>query len=76
MSEHDPYTVYVRTFGKITSGGKLANGDYGYTNDNGDYVAYGPEAQAAMSLAAQDVKTIAVMRPKSEVQEELRRLLK
>lgn len=74
MNEHDPFVIYVRTYGKIASGTKLVNVDYGVVGYEG-WVAYPAEGQTAISLAAQDVKIGKPMRSKVEFESELRRML-
>ena len=74
MNEHDPYMIYMRTYGKIASGTKLTNADYGLATMDG-FQAYGPEGHAAISLAAQDVKLGCGMREKSAIDEDVQRLL-
>ncbi len=71
---NDNYAAYVRAYGKVASGAKLEDTDYGARTPKG-FVAYGEDGQTAVAMAAQDVKANAPMRPKSEFETQMQRLL-
>ena len=73
MTEQN-YEIYVKAYGKVQSGTKLTNADYGIPSLEG-LKAYDESGKMAVSLATQDVKTGKPMRSKSEFEEELKRLL-
>jgi hypothetical protein len=74
MDMNAAYSVYVRKYGKIASGTKLTDVDYGEDNDDG-FVRYDIEGQTAVAMAAQDVKLGVPMRGLAEFSADLKRKL-
>lgn len=73
--QQDPYSIYVLTFGKTASRAKLTDANYGSTVLGRIFRPYGPDGQAAVTIAAQDVTYEGALRTRAEFDEELRRLL-
>jgi hypothetical protein len=71
----DPYSIYVRTFGKTASGAKLTDADYGTTRLRRFFRPYGREGQVAVAMAVQDMVKDEPLKAKGEFERELRRLL-
>ncbi|AUX37889.1 MULTISPECIES: hypothetical protein [Sorangium] len=74
MNEQECYLIYTRIFGKVSSGTKLTDADFGATTFHEGFTPYSEEGQIAVSMAAQDVKMGAAMRSKPEFLTELHRL--
>lgn len=72
---NDPYSIYIRTFGKTASGAKLTDADYGMTRWRRLFRPYGPEGQLAVAMAVQDMVKDQPLKAKGEFEAELRRLL-
>jgi hypothetical protein len=71
-----PYSIYVRTYGKVASGAKITELDFLRPSRLRFFRrAYGPEAETAAAMAVQDSTKDTPMRSKAEVEAELRRLL-
>jgi hypothetical protein len=73
--QHDPYSIYVRSYGKTASGAKLTDADYGITHIGRFFRPFGREGQVAVAMAVQDMVKDEPLRAKGEFERELRRLL-
>jgi hypothetical protein len=71
MKSH--YEIYLEKFGKVKSGAKLEDLDYGEAGFEG-FVDYDEKGKTAVALAAADVKESNAMRSKAELLKELTRL--
>lgn len=71
----DPYSIYVRTFGKAASGAKITDADYGTTRFRRFLRPYGRDGQVAVAMAVQDMIRDEPLKAKGEFERELRRLL-
>lgn len=71
----DAYSRYVRAYGKGTSGSRATDRDYGRTILGLVFTHSPPEMQAAVSLGLRDAFSDKPLRTKTEVEQELRRLL-
>ena len=72
----DPYSIYVRSFGKVLSGAKLSDTDYGVTHIGRIFRPYERDGQVAVALAVQDTqRDEARLRTRCDFEVELRRLL-
>jgi hypothetical protein len=70
----DSYLVYVRTYGKLASMGRLTDDNYRGLQEE-RVVELAAEIQVAISIAAQDVSLGQPMRSKKDFRDELGRLL-
>ncbi len=68
------YEVYCKSYGKVMSGATLTDRDY-YWDVPGGAMPLEEKGKAAVSLAAQDVKTGGPMRTKPEFEEQILRLI-
>lgn len=71
----DPYSIYVRTFGKTASGAKLTDADYGSRHLGRFFRPYGRDGQVAVAMAVQDTMKDEPLKARAEFESELRRLL-
>lgn len=70
----DPYTVYLRTYGKVASGAKLADADFPVRRLRRFLQPFDQSGEVAVALAVQDVNQDKPLKSKTEFEEELRRL--
>jgi DNA-binding response OmpR family regulator len=66
------YEVYSRTVGKVRSGAKLTNGDYGHKTPSG-LEPYSEDEKVAVTIAAEDVMIGIKTRTKSDLVAEVQR---
>lgn len=71
----DVYMTYIEMFGRVRSGHQVAPSDFGTYRVDGDWREYSTERRIAVSLASQDAKAGVAMRTKSEISQEIARLL-
>jgi hypothetical protein len=72
--KEDSYTRYVRAYGKGTSGSRATDRDYGRTLWLA-FIPFSQAAQVAVSLGLSDAMADKPLRTKTEMEQELRRLL-
>lgn len=73
--QQDPYSIYVRSYGKAASGAKLTDADYGTTRFRRFFRPYGRDGQVAVAMAVQDMTKDEPLKAKGEFERELHRLL-
>lgn len=71
----DPYSIYVRTFGKVTSKARITDADYGTMYLGRFFRHYDRDGQIAVTMAIRDVAYDGALRTMSEFEEELRNTL-
>ncbi len=74
MTGEELYEIYNRTVGRLRSGTKLTNGDYGQRTPMGLH-PYEEDGKAAVTIASDDVATKAPTRTKAELVAEIKRRL-
>ncbi len=66
----DAYELYKVIYGRVRSGDTIKDHDYGYSDDNGDFLAYyDSQRKTAITLAIQDAKVPRSMRDSNQFRE-------
>jgi hypothetical protein len=71
---HSLYDIYSQTFGKVRSGTKIENKDYAFQSLNGA-TPYDEKQRLAVTVAVDDQKAGREMRSKTDLENEINRLL-
>jgi len=74
MGDDELYEIYNRTVGKVRSGTKIDNGDFGTRTYNG-FVKFSEDGQTAVTIAVEDAAAKAPTRTKKELVAEIKRRL-
>lgn len=70
----DSYSIYLRSYGKLASGARLTDRDYGTLRLRRLFRPFDESGQIAMALAVQDVNQDSKLKSKGEFEAELKRL--
>lgn len=69
------HEIYVQTYGKVKSGTKITDKDFSFSNVPNGSVPFNDKQRLAVTIAIDDQKNGEELRSRSELEQEIKRLM-